>query len=126
MTLWTWWTALAALFASTLSPLALPHDGRNGYPLALRIAAGVFLIVLGTVFPFRGGDMTAVMPALVALFTVGICPILVDAVLDRPTHGSCPAPAGGVGGGGSPSDDGMAMVAATAAAGLAATTATTF
>jgi hypothetical protein len=109
-----WMTCMALLLAISASPLAIRSCYENGYPLTLRIVAGVALVVLAATFP----GTTDWMVGIATIGLAGVAPIVVDGLLDRdpPDSAGSPAPCGA----GSWSDDGgMGATCAT----LAATTA---
>jgi len=109
MTIWVLYVGL--LMAVSASPLAVASCYERGYPMTLRIAAGIALVGIASAFP-SGENWTA---GLFLIGLAGVAPIVVDALLDR-SPANMPAPSGA---GSFDHDGGMG---ATCAA-LAATTA---
>lgn len=84
-----WMLCMGALLAAAIAPLAFRRCHAEGYPMTLRIAVGLALVVLSGVFPAGEHWMTGL--AMIGL--AGVAPIVVDALLDHAPAGS-PVPYG--------------------------------
>ena len=118
MTPTIWLIGMTALLVLTATPLLKSRNVPYEYPLWRNVAAGIGLMTLSPMFPSEAAPLWL---GFAVVILVGLTPLIVDGLLDRPGG---PVPTGSRGGTGGGAEMDFASMSAMTSASLAATTAT--